>query len=159
MSTPIETPTVVLEKHEPLLGAIPKVAKLGIMDAINPILGFVISHWKIALFAIMLLVIYIEFKLIEDYKQDIKNDAAAISALKIDLKQSNDAIADQNKKIDAAKADGDAKQKQLDDLQAKLKAKGIIDQKTINDLRKKPSGTTCDDALKFMNDYIGGVKW
>lgn len=132
--------------------------KLGAATLINPFLGFFIDNWKIMLFIAMAGAIYFEYKIIGHYRLAAAADAVQISTLKTDLKQSNEAINDQNKKIQEFSKDSQDKQKKFDALAQELKDKGAKDQKAIDTLRKKPLGNTCDDALKFMNDYIGDLK-
>ena len=154
MNTEKETPEK-LQEAPPL----PVKPKLNILSMVNPFLGFIVGHWKIALFLLICSVMYIQYELIRHYKAELKADNTVISTLNQSLATDNKAIEDQNTKIKKDAYDAKTKQKELDDLQKTLDKKSVNDQKIIDALRQKSSGTTCDDALKFMDDYIGTLKW
>lgn len=149
----------VPEKLDNLHAAAMKPLKLNAVSFVNPVLGWFLEHWKLTLFLILISIIGIEYLLIKHYKAEANASDIAITTLTTSLNTANQALIDQNNKIDAAKKDGNEKQKQLDDLQKILKKKAIADKKIIDDLRNKPIGTTCEDALKDMVDYIGTLKW
>lgn len=133
--------------------------KLNVVSLISPFWGWIIGHWKIAIFLILALVIFVQYELIAHYKAEAKAYSTAITTLTESLTVANNALADQNKQIQDAKAAGEVKQKQLDDLQVTINTKNVADQKIIDALRKRPVGTTCQDALDYVNNYIGEVKW
>lgn len=147
------------EKLKDLHIAAQNPLKLNVISMINPVLGWVVSHWKIALFLILILVIYVQHELINHYKAENSANVIEISTLKANVSTLTSTIADQNQKIQDAAKDNKNKQDQLDALDKKLKDKEIKDQQTIDALRKKPIGTTCQDALNFMDDYIKAGKW
>ena len=133
--------------------------KLNVISIINPVLGWVVSHWKLALFLILCFIIFVQHELIKHYKLENSANTIEISTLKDNLKNANAALEDQNKKIQDAAKNSEDKKKQIDALTQQLKDKSVKDKQTIDALRNKPIGTTCQDAIKFLDDYIGANKW
>lgn len=133
--------------------------KLNVVSLVNPVLGWLVDNWQLSLILMLCIAVFFEYEMVKHYKAQVVVDQTVIATLNSSLDTANEAITDQNKKIEEAKTQGANKQKELDDLSKKLKDKNIVDQKTIDALRKKPVGTTCEDALKYMNDYIGTFKW
>lgn len=155
------------------LGAFFNVKK--ILSGISGGAGFIVQNWKVVIFIFLLtVVVYQNFFNSRIFWFDtlpaLRNDIALLEKKVEEAEANLKTCADGNEKLSQAIEKQNEKIKQLKEISDKLAKQRTELELKIGELRKKtnqsvqgilskPTPKTCEDAIKFLIDESGNLKW